>query len=69
MDGIPVETPEKDASESNGVEDKPTSTPVATLLTGLGSNDDEARRVASVFWSEAWPKLQQSGWTKVRFRR
>ena len=65
MDEDAVETPKQDTSESKGVEDKP-STPIVTLLlNGLGSNEEEAERVASVFWSEAWPKLLESGWSKV----
>jgi hypothetical protein len=66
MDEDAVETPKQDTSEGNGVDDK-LSTPIVTLPTGLGPSEEEAERVASVFWSEAWPKLLESGWSKVCF--
>jgi hypothetical protein len=66
MDGAAMETPEKDASGGNTTNDV-ASSPTATLLAGLAPNEYEKNRLATVFWEKAWPKLEENGWSKVRF--
>ena len=38
------------------------------LLSGLSSSESETNRFAAAFWEKAWPKLQENGWEKVRFK-
>lgn len=59
---------EDDEEEDEGGVDKVTERNRNLLSSGCGKQGAERKKVLHAFWSALWPILEDSGWSKVRWR-